>query len=200
MDNPVVKEPVTERPLWTHHIRVFLCRHALAVLLGDLGPIHLGPRVLAPQRPAMRRRPVLVWLGDDVLFRACGGGAAALELGGELARVGDMADGGRGGEEELRQARWAQQRLPRQQEARDRVQRGHGGELAARHRGVLRCGCGGPVGKIEVVRRESGRAPAPGKVDGELSDCLPWKRRTTKMFSAGLTVWASLWVCSCPFL
>jgi hypothetical protein len=155
MNDPIVQKPVTERPLRTHHIGILLGRHALAVLLGDLGPIHLGPRVLAPQRPAMRRRPVRVGLGDDVLFRACGGGAAALELGGELARVGDMADGGRGGEEELRQARWAQQRLPRQQEARDRVQRGHGGEQAARHRGVLRCGCGGPMGKIEVVRRKS---------------------------------------------
>jgi hypothetical protein len=41
----------------------------------------------------MRRRPELVGLGDNVLFCACGGGTAALELGGELARVGDMADG-----------------------------------------------------------------------------------------------------------
>lgn len=36
------------------------------------------------------------------------------------------------------------------------------GGRAARHRGVLRCGCGGPRGKIEVVRRKCGRAPARG--------------------------------------
>lgn len=52
-----------------------------------------------------------------MLFRACGSGAAALEFGGELACVGDIAGAGCG-EEGLGEAAWAQEGLSRQQEAR----------------------------------------------------------------------------------
>ena len=60
-----------------------------------------------------------------MLFCAGGGGAAALELGGELARVGYIAGSGCG-EERLCEAVRAQERLSWEQEARYGVQRGHG--------------------------------------------------------------------------
>lgn len=42
MDDAIVQKPVTEGPLRTHHVGIFLGRHALAILVRDLRPIHLA--------------------------------------------------------------------------------------------------------------------------------------------------------------
>ena len=172
MNGAIVQEPVTKGAFGTHHVGVLLRRHALPVLVAQLRPIDVAhARVGAAYRLAVRWRTVLVWLGDDVLFRAGGGGAAALELCRELARVGHMADG-RCWEEGLSEAAWTEQGLSRQQEARYRVERGHGGrwgelrtadcELRTANCELRIGGCGGPMGKIEVTRDESAEGRAAG--------------------------------------
>lgn len=85
MDKLIMKEPMTKSTRWTHHIRILLRRHALAVLLGEFGAITALRGLAARRATAVRRRAVFVWLGNHfgfVVAELVGEGFARWESGG----------------------------------------------------------------------------------------------------------------------
>jgi len=63
MDGPVVQEPMREGALGTHHVGVFLRRHALLVFLGYGRAIDLVLEIAVRGSLAVRWRSVFVGLG-----------------------------------------------------------------------------------------------------------------------------------------